>query len=86
MDFILGDHVSDDPAGDLGHAIVEARRIVSSRGGRLSVVASICGTELDPQDLGMQTQILEEAGAIVFQSSLNAAVSCRAIRQELGSR
>ncbi len=76
LDFILGYGASRDPVGELFDAIVEARRAVQQRGGWLTVVASICGTNGDPQDLALQTNLLKEAGAIVFSSGARAALFC----------
>jgi FdrA protein len=56
--------------------ILEAQRSSQAAGGQLTVVASICGTEADPQDLGMQRRLLAEAGVIVFDSSARAALFC----------
>jgi succinyl-CoA synthetase alpha subunit len=72
LDIILGFNSCPDPAGDLAPAIIAAKREVSGRGGALSVVASICGTEDDIQDLNRQTRILEDAGVLVFPSSAQA--------------
>ena len=58
LDFILGYNASMDPVGDLIESISKAREITRRRGGELSVVASICGTDEDPQDLGMQKKDL----------------------------
>lgn len=77
LDFILGYGASRDPVGDLLDAIVEARRVVHQRGGWLTVVASICGTDGDPQDLALQTRLLKEAGVVVFSSSARAVLFCR---------
>ncbi|MGC8873841.1 MAG: acyl-CoA synthetase FdrA [Chloroflexia bacterium] len=76
LDLILGYGASRDPAGELLDAIVEARQMAGRRGGALTVVASICGTEADPQDLSLQTSLLKEAGAIVFFSAARAALFC----------
>ena len=76
LDFILGQNASEDPVGDLMDPILEARRSVQAHGGNLTVVASICGTEADPQDLEIQRRLLEDARAIVFQSSARAAMFC----------
>ena len=73
LDFILGYNVSMDPVGELFDAILEARLAAKQRGGALTVVASICGTADDPQDLNLQTRLLHEAGIIVFGSSARAA-------------
>ena len=76
LDFILGYNASMDPVGDLIESISKAREITRRRGGELSVVASICGTDEDPQDLGMQKKMLEENGVIVFQSNARATEYC----------
>jgi succinyl-CoA synthetase alpha subunit len=73
LDIILGFNSAPDPAGDLAPALSSVREKVSRRGGALSVVASVCGTAEDPQDLKRQIRLLEEAGALVFPSSAQAA-------------
>lgn len=76
LDFILGFVSSPDPAGDLVRAIREAKQAAADRGGHLTVVASICGTDQDPQDLERQKAILKNAGAVVFSSNAQAAEYC----------
>jgi FdrA protein len=76
LDFILGFNASRDPVGDVLDAIVDARQMAQKRGGHLTVVASICGTEGDAQDLDLQARMLREAGALVFQSNARAAAFC----------
>lgn len=76
LDVILGYVSSPDPAGDLEKAIIAARQAATNRGGHLTVVASICGTDQDPQNLERQKAILENAGAIVFSSNAQAASFC----------
>ena len=76
LDFILGFNASPDPAGELLSAITHAKLEAKKRGGSLSVIASVCGTEEDPQSLQHQLKMLEEAGVIVFSSSSQAAKFC----------
>jgi FdrA protein len=76
LDFILGYNASMDPAGELAEAIREGKRNAGNRGGALTVVASICGTKDDPQDLHLQQKILEEAGVLVFPSNALATLAC----------
>jgi FdrA protein len=76
LDFILGFNSSMDPVGELLDAIYEAKRISTQRGGALTVVASICGTEADPQDLKLQEKMLLEAGVSVFHTNAQAALAC----------
>lgn len=73
LDFILGHGASPDPVGELVEAIREAKRMVAKRGAYLSVVASVCGTEGDPQGLGEQTRLLKETDVVVFPSAAQAA-------------
>jgi FdrA protein len=76
LDFILGYNASRDPVGEVLDAVLEVRQAAHKRGGHLTVVASICGTEGDPQDLSLQARMLREAGALVFQSNARAAAFC----------
>ena len=61
------------PGGDIAPAISEAMRIAKKRRDNLSVVVSICGTELDAQGLGDQVDNLQRAGATVLMSGFQAA-------------
>jgi succinyl-CoA synthetase alpha subunit len=76
LDFILGYNASMDPVGELVDAIREAKRIVEQRGGALTIVASVCGTEGDPQDLNLQIKMLKETGVLVFRSNALASAAC----------
>ena len=86
LDFILGEMSSPNPAGDLIGAIRQAQESVARRGGRLSVVASVCGTDQDVQDLGRQKRMLADAGACILPSSATAAEFCRDLLQRAGGR
>jgi FdrA protein len=83
LDFILGFNASPDPAGELARVIREAKQAVKKRSGSLSVVASVCGTEGDPQGLQRQTRLLEEEGVVVFPSSSQAALFCLGLATSL---
>ena len=83
LDVVLGFNASPDPAGELVSTIEEAKREAKKRGGSLSVVASICGTEGDPQNYPQQVKVLEEAGGIVFPSSAQAAQFCALLAASL---
>lgn len=76
LDFILGYNASLDPVGELLDAIIQSKQAVEERGARLTVVASVCGTKDDPQDLTLQTSMLTEQGVIVFNSNARAALFC----------
>lgn len=76
LDFILGYISSPDPVGDLIQVIQEAKDRSVQHGGCLTVVASICGTDQDPQGLEQQKALLEQAGVRVFPSNYQAARFC----------
>ncbi|MGB8981741.1 MAG: acyl-CoA synthetase FdrA [Anaerolineales bacterium] len=84
LDFILGYNASMDPVGELLDAIREAKRAAKTRGGKLTVVASVCGTGDDPQILNLQIKLLKEAGVFVFQSNARAAFFCTALLKQSG--
>ena len=73
LDVVIGYGAHSDPASELGAAIAEAKTIARKRGRELIVVASVTGTESDPQGLSRQMDALKKAGAIVLGS--NAAVA-----------
>lgn len=72
LDVVLGIGANLDPAGELVGAIKEAKQIAEKEGRYLSVVASVCGTEGDPQRLSRQREKLEEAGVVVMPSNAQA--------------
>ena len=76
LDFILGYNASKDPVGELEEAILKAQQIAQKRGDKIQVVASICGTDGDPQDIEMQSRMLLECGVIVFNSNVQATQYC----------
>ena len=76
LDFILGEISSPDPVGDLIGAIQQAQQTAARRGGRLTVVASVCGTDQDPQGLERQREMLQRAGVFLLPSSAKAAEFC----------
>ena len=74
LDFILGFMSSENPAGELAPAIIEAKKIRKNDGSHLIFIASVCGTDLDMQNLKEQLNTLEEIGVIVMPSSAHAAL------------
>jgi FdrA protein len=76
LDFILGYNACMDPVGELLDAIFTAKQNAKRTNGNLTVVASICGTESDPQDLNLQVKLLRSADVIVFNSNARAAAFC----------
>ena len=73
LDVVLGYGAHPDPASELGNAVEEARKIGQEGKHELLVVASVTGTEADPQCLSRTTSTLERAGVIVCGSNSAAA-------------
>lgn len=70
LDVVLGYGAHPDPASELGPAIRQARQLADRE---LIAVASVTGTEQDPQRLSAQANALKAAGAVVCDSNAAAA-------------
>jgi FdrA protein len=73
LDVILGYGAHPDPAGELLPAIQQAAQRAQAGGRSLAVVASVCGTEQDPQRRSAQVAALRAHGVIVMPSNAQAA-------------
>lgn len=73
LDVVLGYGAHPDPASELGPAVQQARDLAGADGRALCVVASVTGTEEDPQRLSRVVSALEHAGAMVCDSNAAAA-------------
>jgi FdrA protein len=73
LDVVIGYGAHPDPASELGSAIRQAKQLAERE---LIVVASVTGTEQDPQRLSTQIAALQSAGAIVCHSNAAAANRC----------
>jgi len=73
LDVVLGYGAHEDPGGALAPTILEAKKIAERDGRYLPVVASVCGTPEDPQNLISQEEKLKSAGVIVMPSNAQAA-------------
>lgn len=85
LDIILGPAVHPDPAGAVAATIAAAKRQAADQGRYLSVVASVCGTEGDPQRLSVQEETLRGAGVAVLPSNAQAArLAARIVQRGAG--
>jgi FdrA protein len=78
VDVVLGYGSDPDPAGALAPRLTAGLAALQAAGRDLAVVASVCGTENDPQSLSRQTLALEQVGVTVMPS--NAAAVRHALR------
>ena len=76
LDVVLGAGSHPDPAASVAGALAAAApppaRLASAGHERTAVVASVCGTELDPQGYAAQRRALESAGVFVAESNAGA--------------
>ncbi len=73
VDLVLGYGSHPDPGASLAAAATRAIEIARSRGRDLLIIASITGTDQDPQGLHRQRKALEDAGLIIASNNAAAA-------------
>ena len=73
MDVVIGYGAHLDPAAEIAPTVVTAKKIAKENGRELHFVASVTGTEDDPQGLSKTKAALERAGVIVLDSNAAAA-------------
>jgi FdrA protein len=87
LDLVLGRAAHPDPARALSAAIRDARASAERQGRALLAIASVVGTEADPQGLRAQVAALEAAGVEVLPSTAEAArFAALALEPELAPR
>jgi FdrA protein len=72
LDVVIGYGAHDDPAGVLAAALAR-------KGKQPTIIASVCGTEDDPQVYSEQVEKLTEVGVVVTPSNADAAALAAAI-------
>ena len=72
VDVVLGFGSYKDPAGAVAESVREIRQRLSKEGKDVVVIASVCGTDLDSQDLNRSIEKLEAEGIIVLPSNAQA--------------
>ena len=73
VDCVIGYGSHEDPAQELSESIRKAKETAAKNGRYLSVVATVCGTEGDPQSRSATQMKLADAGALVLPSNAQAA-------------
>ncbi|MFC2077779.1 acyl-CoA synthetase FdrA [Candidatus Bipolaricaulota bacterium] len=72
VDCVIGYGAHDDPARSLGEAAGYAFASAKAGGRDLRIIASVTGTDLDPQNATRQRKTLEDAGVLVAASNAGA--------------
>ena len=86
LDFLLGFGCHEDPTGMMIPHIREQRLKAESAGRNLCIVASVCGTDIDPQDYSEQVKKLEDAGVLVAENNGRAAQLAAILIKQLRER
>ena len=73
LDCVIGYGSHHDPAGAMLESITRAKKKAAEGGGYLPVIASVTGTEGDPQGLAGQQAKLAGAGCVVMPTNYQAA-------------
>jgi L-asparaginase/Glu-tRNA(Gln) amidotransferase subunit D len=79
LDVVLGYGSHPDPAAE----IVPVLKKIKKKRGSPVIVASVCGTDEDPQGLERQEAALREAGVLLAESNARAARLAGAIAAKL---
>jgi succinyl-CoA synthetase alpha subunit len=83
FDVVLGYGSHPNPAGVLAEGIAQARAAAASRlnpeSRAIVAIASITGTDQDPQDFARQRRVLESAGVVVMPDNRSAVALAAAV-------
>ncbi|MHA2406853.1 MAG: hypothetical protein ACXACA_00545, partial [Candidatus Ranarchaeia archaeon] len=74
FDIVLGHGSHEDPAGAIIPTLIQVKKEAQKNGRHLSFVATVVGTDEDPQGLAEQMRKLKEIGCHVFLSNVQATV------------
>jgi len=74
FDVVLGYGSHADPAHSLAAALRDAQTQARAQGRTLLAIGHVCGTDGDPQDKAGQLRTLQEAGALIVGSNIEAAL------------
>jgi succinyl-CoA synthetase alpha subunit len=86
VDVVIGYGSHEDPAGALAPAVEAMRAAARRRGGYLPVIASIIGTDKDPQNFNAQKAKLEAVGCVVMPSNHQACALATKIVERIDAR
>lgn len=74
FDLLYGHAIHADPVGAMEEALKEIKRIEADEGRRICVIASLCGTDIEPQNVAEQAKRLRDYGVILQPSNAKAAL------------
>lgn len=74
FDLLMGHGAHKDPVGTIEETLREIRERTKREGRYLSILASVCGTDMDPQNTGSQIERLCGLDVLVLPSNSRAAL------------
>ena len=83
VDVVLGFGSHINPAGAVADSVREIRQRLATQGKDVVVIASVCGTDLDSQNLDLSVATLEAEGILVMPSNAQAVRLTDCIMQRL---
>jgi hypothetical protein len=86
LDCVIGYGSHADPAGAMVEQIKNAKAAAEKRGGYLSVIASVTGTDGDYQGLSSQRRKLEDAGVVVMPTNYQATMLVKRIMERRAAK
>ncbi|HTP72447.1 MAG TPA: acyl-CoA synthetase FdrA [Burkholderiaceae bacterium] len=86
FDVVLGYGAHADPAHSLAGALADAQAQASAQGRTLALIGHVCGTDGDPQDKAAQVRTLQDAGAVIVGSNIEAALLAAHVASRCGAR
>ncbi len=72
LDFVLGFGINPDPVGETIAYIRKAQKLADKEGRHITFVASVCGTDADPQNRTTQSAMLIENNVLVLPTNAQA--------------
>ncbi len=86
LDMVLGYGSHPDPTGAILESLKKAKEKAAARGGYLSIIASITGTDGDFQNVESQRRQLESIGCVVMPSNYQASMLAVRIMEKVAQR
>ena len=74
FDLLYGYAIHPDPVSAIEDALREVARIEREEGRHICLIASLCGTDIDPQNVAEQARRLREYGVLIQPSNARAAL------------
>ncbi|MEQ1804960.1 MAG: acyl-CoA synthetase FdrA [Burkholderiaceae bacterium] len=86
FDVVLGYGSHANPAAGLALALADAQHAARAQGRTLALIGHVCGTDGDPQDRAAQVRQLDNVGAMIVGSNVEAALLAAQLAAQLAQR